>query len=64
MASKQYTAEFKAEAIKQVIKRGFTVVGWAGRIGIPKHDVQLGVDVRANVDAPSSSADARNRDIS
>ncbi len=27
MASKQYTAEFKTEEIKQVIKRGFTVVG-------------------------------------
>ena len=35
--SKQYTYEFRAEAVKQVIERGFTVVDVAARIGIPKH---------------------------
>ncbi len=35
--SKQYTDEFRAEAVKQVIERGFTVVEVASRIGIPKH---------------------------
>ena len=35
--SKQYTDEFRAEAVKQVIERGFTVVDVASRIGIPKH---------------------------
>ena len=33
----QYTDEFKAEAIKQVIERGFTVVEVATRIDVPKH---------------------------
>lgn len=35
--SKQYTNEFRAEAVKQVVERGFTVVDEASRIGIPKH---------------------------
>ena len=35
--SKQYTDEFRAEAVKQVLERGFTVVDVASRIGIPKH---------------------------
>ena len=33
----QYTDEFKAEAIKQVIERGFTVVEVATRIDVPKY---------------------------
>ena len=37
MSSKQYTDEFRAEAVKQVLERGFTVVDVAARIGIPKH---------------------------
>ena len=35
--SKQYTDEFRAEAVKQVLERGFTVADVAARIGIPKH---------------------------
>lgn len=37
MSNKQYTDEFRAEAVKQVLERGFTVVDVAARIGIPKH---------------------------
>lgn len=37
MSSTRYTDEFKAEAVKQVLERGFTVVEVAGRIGLPKH---------------------------
>jgi transposase len=37
MSNPQYTAEFKAEAIKQVIDRGHTVVGVAARLGLAKH---------------------------
>ena len=37
MSVRQYTDEFKAEAIKQVVERGFTVVEVAARIGVPKH---------------------------
>jgi transposase len=37
MSNKQHTAEFMAEAVKQVIERGFTVVDVAARIGLPKH---------------------------
>lgn len=37
MSVRQYTDEIKAEAIKQVVERGFTVVEVAARIGVPKH---------------------------
>lgn len=37
ISSKQYTDEFRAEAVKQVLERGFAVVDVATRIGIPKH---------------------------
>lgn len=36
-SNKHYTDEFRAEAVMQVIERGFTVVDVATRIGIPKH---------------------------
>ena len=36
-SNKHYTDEFRAEAVRQVIERGFTVVDVATRIGIPKH---------------------------
>lgn len=35
--STQYTDEFRAEAVRQVIERGFTVVDVASRTEIPKH---------------------------
>ena len=36
-SNRQYTDEFRSEAVKQVIERGFTVIDVASRIGIPKH---------------------------
>ena len=64
--SKQYTDEFRAEAVKQVIERGFTVVEVASRIGIPKHTLYGWVQATkktmpapgATV-APSDSAEIR-----
>ena len=64
--SKQYTDEFRAEAVKQVIERGFTVVDVASRIGIPKHTLYGWVQAAkktmpaagATV-APSDSAEIR-----
>ena len=35
-SNRQYTDEFRAEAVKQVIERGFSVVDVSTRIGIPK----------------------------
>lgn len=40
-SNRQYTEEFKSEAVKQVVERGFTVVAVATRIGIPRHTLQL-----------------------
>jgi transposase-like protein len=39
MASKQYTDEFKAEAVKQVAQRGFAVAEVAKRLGVSSHSL-------------------------
>ncbi|WP_275452954.1 transposase [Stenotrophomonas acidaminiphila] len=55
--SKQYTDEFRAEAVKQVIERGFTVVDVASRIGIPKHTLYGWVQAaKKTVRAPDTIA--------
>jgi transposase len=41
MSNKRYADEFKSEAIKQVLERGFTVVDVAARIGVPDHTLYL-----------------------
>ena len=64
--SKQYTDEFRAEAVKQVIERGFTVVDVASRIGIPKHTLygwvqaaKKSMPAAGATVAPSDSAEIR-----
>jgi transposase len=39
MANKRYTAEFKAEAIKQVSERGYPVAEVAERLGVSIHSL-------------------------
>lgn len=39
MASKQYTDEFKAEAVKHVTERGFAVAEVANRLGVSSHSL-------------------------
>lgn len=39
MASKQYTDEFKAEAVEQAIERGFSVAEVAKRLGVSSHNL-------------------------
>ena len=56
MSSRQYTDEFKVEAIKQVIERGFTVVEVAARIGVPKHTLYGWVQAARKVARPSGGA--------
>ena len=57
MSNRQYTDEFKAEAIKQVVERGFTVVDVAARIGVPKHTLYGWVQAaRKTAPAPSATA--------
>lgn len=59
-SNRQYTDEFKAEAIKQVIERGFTVVDVAARIGIPKHTLYEWVHKARKVPAVVDSGAARS----
>ena len=56
MSSRQYTDEFRNEAVKQVIERGFTVVEVAARIGIPKHTLYGWVQAAKKVARPASPA--------
>jgi transposase len=68
MSNRQYTAEFKAEAVKQVLDRGFTVVDVAARLGLPKHTLYEWVNKAkkaagsaqdGSATAPSDSAEVR-----
>jgi len=57
MSVRQYTDEFKAEAIKQVVERGFTVVDVAARIGAPQaHAVRLGAGGQEDAGAARQDA--------
>jgi transposase len=44
-SNRQYTPEFRAEAVKQVLERGFSVVDVATRIGLPRHTLYGWVQV-------------------
>lgn len=61
ISDKQYTAEFRAEAVKQVIKRGFTVVDVAARIGLPKHALHDWVQSAKKAARSASAAPAATR---
>lgn len=39
MSRPHYTAEFKAEAIKQVVERGYSVADVSERLGVSKHSL-------------------------
>jgi transposase len=43
MSSSRFTPEFKAEAVRQVRERGYTVKDVAGRIGVSAHTLYLWV---------------------
>lgn len=57
-SNRQYTDEFRSEAVKQVIERGFTVIDVATRIGIPKHTLYEWVHkARKAAPAPGGSSE-------
>lgn len=39
MSGQRYTPEFKEEAIKQVLERGYTTADVAARLGVSQHSV-------------------------
>lgn len=39
MSSKRYTEEFRAEAVKQITDRGYSVADVAGRLGVSIHSL-------------------------
>lgn len=53
MSSKRYTDEFRAEAVKQVLDRGHSVVDVAERLGINKHSLYEWIK-RAKSPSPGS----------
>ncbi len=39
MSGKRYTPEFKSEAVRQVVERGYSVAEIAQRLGVSKHSL-------------------------
>ena len=39
MSAQRFTPEFKEEAVKQVVERGYTVPDVAGRLGVSAHSI-------------------------
>ncbi len=42
MSSKRYPEEFKVEAVKQVVERGYSVAEVASRLGVTTHSLGVG----------------------
>lgn len=59
MSGKRYTAEFKAEAIKQVTERGYGVVEVAERLGISDKSLYVWLQ-NAGVDRQSKKVQEEN----
>jgi len=55
MQRTKYAAEFKSEAVKQVIDKGHAVVDVAKRLGIPEGVLYSWVNKFKKLDAPQSS---------
>ena len=60
-SNRQYTDEFRSEAVKQVIERGFSVIDVATRIGIPKHTLYEWVH-KARKAAPAAGGQSDKND--
>lgn len=55
MSAQRFTPEFKEEAVKQVIERGYSVADVAARLGVSKHSVYKWVKaVSPDRDEPQS----------
>jgi len=61
-SNRQYTDEFKSEAVKQVVERGFTVVDVATRIGIPRHTLYGWVQSARKTSGPTTGTVAPTSD--
>lgn len=48
MSRTRYTAEFKAEAIKQVVDRGYSVADVAERLGVSTHSLYVWLRAAGN----------------
>ena len=58
MSNRQYTDEFKAEAVKQVTERGFRVADVAQRLGVSTHSLYVWLRKRksaANADGAEAA---------
>ena len=60
-SNRQYTDEFRSEAVKQVIERGFSVIDVSTRIGIPKHTLYEWVH-KARKAAPAAGGESGKDD--
>ena len=56
MGNKRYTDEFRTEAVRQVIERGFNAAEVAARIGVSKHTLYDWVRRARQMAAPAPGA--------
>ncbi len=62
MSGQRYTPEFKDEAVRQVVERGYSVGEVAQRIGVSKHSLYKWVNtVKPNSDEEQAEELARQR---
>jgi transposase len=58
MSSKRYTAEFKAQAVKQITEKGYRVAEVAERLGVSGHSLYAWMkSAPSSVQGQSSSAE-------
>ncbi len=53
MSNRRYTAEFKAEAVKQIIERGYSVQEVSRRLGVSSHSLYKWVKDHTQLTDPS-----------
>ena len=53
MSTKRYTPEFKDEAVRQVVERGYSVAEVSDRLGVSAHSLHKWVKMVIPVDDPS-----------
>ena len=59
MERKKYAAEFKSEAVKQVIDKGHAVIDVAKRLGIPEGVLYGWVNKFKKADEPAAAGDLK-----
>ena len=63
MSGKRYAEEFKVEAVKQVVDRGYSVSSVARRLGITTHSLYAWIKKYGNPDSQHSKISEQEKEI-